>query len=360
MTNVLGAIGNAPGSQGTVTVTGPNSTWTNSSVVVVGGLGTGTLKIENGGAVSSSAGGSVGLVGTGTVTVTGAGSTWSIGPSGGLNIGSFGTGTLLIENGGMVTNSTPVRANIGNAVGSQGTVMVTGSGSTWSNSGGLNVGNSGIGTLTIADGGIVTAGSLFIATNAGATGTLNIGAGAAPGTLNTPSVAFGGGTGTINFNHTSANYVFAPTISGNGAVRQIGSGTTILTGDSTYTGSTTIRPVRCDSAAAARPARRRRRRQQRRLIFNRSNALTYAGIISGTGTVTKIGASTLTLTGDNTYTGATTISAGTLSIGNGGTSGSVVGNIVNNAALIFNRSDAVTYAGIISGTGSVTKAVPAR
>ena len=56
--------------------------------------------------------------------------------SGGLNIGSFGTGTLMIANGGMVNNTTPVSANIGKAVGSQGTVTVTGAGSTWSNSSG--------------------------------------------------------------------------------------------------------------------------------------------------------------------------------------------------------------------------------
>ena len=33
-------------------------------------------------------------------------------------------------------------------------------------------------------------------------------------------------------------------------------------------------------------------------------------------------------------------------IGNGGTTGSVAGNIVDNGALIFNRSDALTYAGV--------------
>ena len=58
------------------------------------------------------------------------------------------------------------------------------------------------------------------------------------------------------------------------------------------------------------------------LVFNRSDALTYGGVISGTGSLTKSGTGTLTLTGDNTYTGGTTISAGTLQIGNGGTTGS--------------------------------------
>ena len=68
-----------------------------------------------------------------------------------------------------------------------------------------------------------------------------------------------------------------------------------------------------------------------------------ASDISGTGTLTKIGAGTTTLTGANTYSGTTTISAGTLQIGNGGTTGTLgSGNVVNNAALRINRSDALT------------------
>jgi T5SS/PEP-CTERM-associated repeat protein len=199
-------------------VTGAGSNWSNAGGVVVGGLGTGTLTIQDGGTVNSG-GGSVGLsVGSnGTVTVTDPGSSWINGPSGGLNIGSFGTGVLTIVNGGRVINVALNTANIGNGAGSQGTVLVTGAGSIWSNSSGLNVGNLGTGTLTIADSGTVT-GPIAIATNAGSIGTLNIGAGVgdpavAPGTLTAPSVAFGAGTGTLNFNHTSTNYTFAPAIS---------------------------------------------------------------------------------------------------------------------------------------------------
>ena len=119
-------------------------------------------------------------------------------------------------------------------------MTVAGAGSIWSNSSGVNIGNLGTGTLTIAEGGIVTAPTVVIATNAGAIGTLNIGAGAgnpaaAPGTLTAPSVAFGAGTGTINFNHTSADYVFAPAISGNGTVNVL-AGTTTLTAANSYSG----------------------------------------------------------------------------------------------------------------------------
>ena len=47
----------------------------------------------------------------------------------------------------------------------------------------------------------------------------------------------------------------------------------------------------------------------------------------------QIGAGTTILTGNNTYTGGTTISAGTLQLGNGGTTGSIVGNVIDNGTL---------------------------
>lgn len=80
-----------------------------------------------------------------------------------------------------------------------------------------------------------------------------------------------------------------------------------------------------------------------------------SGSITGTGGLTKTGSGTLTLAGNNSFTGGTTVSSGTLQIGNGGTAGSIVGNVVDNGLLIFNRADAVSYAGVISGTGGVTK-----
>jgi autotransporter-associated beta strand protein len=92
-------------------------------------------------------------------------------------------------------------------------------------------------------------------------------------------------------------------------------------------------------------------------ISNGSTA--YAGIIQGTGGLTVTGGTQI-LSGANTYTGTTTISAGTLQIGNAGATGSVTGDIVDNAALVFNRTARVTYGGVISGTGSLTKIGPAR
>ncbi|TPJ24349.1 hypothetical protein FJ425_21270 [Mesorhizobium sp. B2-7-2] len=89
------------------------------------------------------------------------------------------------------------------------------------------------------------------------------------------------------------------------------------------------------------------------LAFNRSDVAIFSGVISGSGAVRQIGGGTTILTGDNTYTGGTTIAGGTLQIGNGGGTGSILGNVVNDGVLTFNRTGTLTLAGDISGSGAV-------
>jgi len=91
------------------------------------------------------------------------------------------------------------------------------------------------------------------------------------------------------------------------------------------------------------------------LAFNRSDDLSYGGVVSGTGSLTQDGAGILTLTGASTHSGGTIVSSGTLQIGDSGTSGSIAGDITNNAALAFNRSDDLSYNGVVSGTGSLAQ-----
>src|SRR5206468_2721131 len=79
-----------------------------------------------------------------------------------------------------------------------------------------------------------------------------------------------------------------------------------------------------------------------------SGDLAVSSAISGGASLTKIGDGALTLTGTNLYTGPTTISAGVLYLGSGGTSGGLLGSIVNNGGLLVNRSNDVTLDGVIS------------
>ena len=88
------------------------------------------------------------------------------------------------------------------------------------------------------------------------------------------------------------------------------------------------------------------------LTFSISDAQTYSGDISGTGSVTVAGG-TLTFTGDNTCTGGTTVAAGaTLEIDS---EGSITGDVTDNGQLVFaqNGPSAIGFAGNISGSGSV-------
>jgi autotransporter-associated beta strand protein len=70
----------------------------------------------------------------------------------------------------------------------------------------------------------------------------------------------------------------------------------------------------------------------------------------------KTGSGKWILSGANTYSGTTTVSGGTLQIGNSGTTGNLgTGPVVNNATLVFKRSDDIAYDLDITGTGTLVK-----
>ena len=193
VSNYDGFLGDSLGSQGTATVTGSGSKWTNSGYLYVGREGTGALGIQAGGAVSNSWGCLGSSSGSqGTATVTGIGSKWT--NSANLYVGGSGTGTLSIEAGGQVSS---YGGYLGADSGSQGTATVTGSGSKW-NSSALYVGHEGTGTLRIEAGGEVWIGSTL---TVGSMGTVTLDG----GTLNAVTIAdvSGGSTtfsaGTLRF-----------------------------------------------------------------------------------------------------------------------------------------------------------------
>lgn len=97
------------------------------------------------------------------------------------------------------------------------------------------------------------------------------------------------------------------------------------------------------------------------LRFNRSNGYVYDGIISAGGQVQQSGTGTTILTGANTYTGLTTISAGTLQIGNAsqnqntGSIGTGAVSIGANGTLAFDRLGDLTFGNTITGAGTLAQ-----
>ncbi|MDD7972033.1 autotransporter domain-containing protein [Roseinatronobacter alkalisoli] len=187
---------------GTGTGTQPSS-WEIGGPLFVGETGVGALTIENGGRVSNTWGvigrysGSMGDVIVSGMDADGNASTWS--NSGTLVVGDTGVGALTIENGGRVSNTSGV---IGRNPGWVGDVIVSGmdadgNASTWSNSGTLFVGDGGTATLTISDGGVVTSGATYLGVDrADASGAIALNSN---GVLATGFIEQGLGSGTVSF-----------------------------------------------------------------------------------------------------------------------------------------------------------------
>ena len=201
-------IGRARGSVGTVAVSGNGSTLTSIHSIIVGdglaptvGPGSGgTLRIEDGGTVSSNRG-IIGLdtTSTGAVVVTDPGSTLHLFFT--LEVaGNSSNSSLRIENGGAVNDRDGI---IGSTSSSGGVATITGAGSNWTHINSITVGSSGAGHLRVEDGGVVVNPVGMIAELPGSSGTATV---TGPGSTwtNNEQLAIGGsltaagGNGTLN------------------------------------------------------------------------------------------------------------------------------------------------------------------
>jgi len=147
---------------------------------------------------------------------------------------------------------------------------------------------------------------------------------------------------------------------GSGAsLLKVGAGTLILSGDNTYTGLTAVLAGTLQLGDGGTSGSIIGNVfNHTTLAVNRSDTYTYAGSIIGDGALVQMGPGTTILTGNSFYLGGTTISAGTLQLGNGGTSGSIVGDVVDNGIFAINRSDTYSFGGAISGGGAVVQMGP--
>ena len=201
------------------------------------------------------------------------------------------------------------------------------------------------------------------------TGFVTVSAVAAPitefsvlGTVNLPnslltvdgSAVFGGAAvvngGSINATSFSiASGIIRSALVGSGSLTKLGPGLATLRGANTFSGGTTISGGTLAVTATTLVGNVN---NNATLLFDQDSNAPFAGVISGSGQLVKTGVGALRLTGNNTYNAVTTISAGTLIV----TTASLPGSpVVNNAVLQFNQTRNGTFAGSISGTGSLLK-----
>ena len=167
--------------------------------------------------------------------------------------------------------------------------------------------------------------------------------------------------GALAFNHADS-LTYSGVLSGSGSLQKLGSGLLILNGASNvYSGGTTVSAgtlqigdgLGNDGSLPGNVSVL----SNATLQFDTQGVFTYGRVVSGSGGLAEVGSGGLIVTGSNTYTGPTTISTGTLQVGNGG--GGSIGSssgVINNGSLVFYQSGSVTFAPPISGSGSLTQA----
>lgn len=266
---------------------------------------------------------------------------------------NLGTGRIALDGGGLqwaTGNTTDVSARL-DALGSNGAVLDTNGNavtlaSALTGDRGQLV-KRGDGTLTLTGDNTHT-GTTWIEQ-----GTLALGDGGSSGTL----------AGDIANNaqlvlNRSDRMLLAGSISGSGELVKAGNGTAVLTGNNMHTGGTRVEAGTLqlgDGGSTGNLAGRVTLADGTGLAVDRSDTFLLGADVAGAGALIQAGTGTTVLDGNLTHTGGTTIAAGALRLGNGGTSGSVLGDIDNDGTLELNRSDDFTLANAVRGSGGLVQ-----
>ena len=163
-----GELGFLAGSTGSALVSGVGTTWSMYGSLNMARGGTGSLTITDGPKVNSQWESTLGdLAGSnGSVVVSGTGSSWTVGDRDrrALTIGKGGIGSVTVSNGASLISRS---CGLGTSSGSSGTLEVRGAGSSWTCNGTLDLGWRGSGSVTVADGATVTTGGCALGDGSG-------------------------------------------------------------------------------------------------------------------------------------------------------------------------------------------------
>jgi fibronectin-binding autotransporter adhesin len=386
--NELTGAGNLTLGTATVSIGGTNSSSNFAGVISgVGGVthvGTGTLTLSGAntytGATTVSAGtlaaGSAGAIGSGAASVAN-GATLNLAGFNSSVASLSGAGTVDLGSATLTLNTGAAGANFAGVVTGAGGVTMAGSGTqtlsgansytgeTAINSGSLRAGSTtafGAGNVNVASGA-----TLDLAGFATTLQTLN-GAGA---------VTIGAGSLTVGANNASS--AFAGVISGPGSLNQTGTGTFTVSGANTYTGATNVNGGTLRAGAANTLGAGAVNVAAGATLdlngFNNSigglngagavtlgtGALTlgtgntsgsFAGVISGAGSVAMTGTGTQVLSGANSFTGGLNVTSGTVRAGS--TSAFGAGPVTVDSGARLDLAGFNTAIGALNGAGSVT------
>ncbi|KZL22962.1 autotransporter domain-containing protein [Pseudovibrio sp. WM33] len=397
VTNTDGIIGVNSGSHGTVTVSGSGSQWQATGEFKVGNAGTGDLNIADGGTVTVVNDKTIEVAATagssGSISITGSGSRLQIGSAGqnkNLYLGREGTATLTISDGGEAFVANYLYVASGDDA--SGSVDVSGAGSLLEVGDRLNVGNDGIGNLTIRDGGKVIsedghiglyghgsvtvsgAGSLwqtnlntninttYLASDGTARLTIEDGGKAA-----TSNAIFGftsEGSGTATVTGSGSRYQITNDLvlgrASTGALTISDDGTVDVGGDffiaqnAGSTGALNIGATASEAAAAAGvldTAAISFGAGNGSINFNHIDAdYVFAPVISGKGTVNQLSGTTVLSTVNAGFTGNTAVSGGVLDVRNGNALADTGDVSVSGGRLLISDSETAGDATVNGGT----------
>ncbi len=387
---------------------GANQTWTNNSgnLLTINGTtitnstftlilaGSGNTTISN---VLGSGAGGLTMSGTGTATLSGASANTYTGlttvsageldlaksgavnaiAGGGLTIGSTGSATAaqVVYTGA----STDMMGTGAVTINSNGQLDFNGDSDTIGNVSIVSIGAGGATSpiINTAGGGTLTIGTLgitplagFLTTLDSGTGTLKLGGAVTFNAATTGQAAIngkldlnGGQTFTIGNGTASGFDLQINAVVSNGTFTKAGAGMLQLTATNTFTGNTTISggTLQVAGSGSLNSGNYSGTIADTAILQYSSSAnQTLGGIISGAaGAVTKdtSSSSTLILTASNTFTGQTTIGAGTVSIPLIGATNTTAQPLGENATLTLGGASTAGTLLYTGGTANLTKAI---